>query len=253
MLINANSLNIQEQLWKVVDWFYPPCCCSCGKIGKLVCDDCFSSIQIPGIKTCSKCGEPIAKRGLCSRCHSHPPHFHSLRSLGYYSGVLRDVIHSLKYQRNLGLGEFFSVPLLQVIQHEKWPIDLVTAVPLNKKRQKERGYNQAEILAKPVARRMGIAYISNLLHRVKDTNSQVGLSLQERQNNVANAFVAESALVVSKNILIVDDVATTGSTMDACAKALMDVGTNQVFALTLAKTIGMRDEVIGTQNSTFRR
>jgi competence protein ComFC len=166
---------------------------------------------------------------------------------------LRDAIHSLKYQRNLGLGEFFSIPLLQVIRREKWKIDLITAVPLNEKRQKERGYNQAEVIARPLARKMGIPYSSNMINRIKNTHSQVGLSLLERQNNVAEAFITLSTLAVYKNVLIIDDVATTGSTLDACAKALMDAGTNKVFALTLAKTVGMRDEVIGTQNSTFRR
>ena len=173
--------------------------------------------------------------------------------MGYFTGPLRDAIHSLKYQRNLGLGEFFSIPLLQVIQREKWQIDLITAVPLNEKRQKERGYNQAEVLARPLARKIGIAYSSNMINRIKNTHSQVGLSLLERQNNVTDAFITLSTLVVSKNILIIDDVATTGSTLDACAKALKDAGARNVFALTLAKTAGMRDETIGTQNSTFRR
>jgi competence protein ComFC len=193
------------------------------------------------------------KPGLCNRCRTQPPNFYSLRSLGYFTGPLRDAIHSLKYQRNLGLGEFFSIPLVQVIRREKWQIDLVTAVPLNEKRQKERGYNQAEVLANPIARRMGISYSTNLIKRIKQTKSQVGLSLVERQNNVADAFLTVSSLVSSKNVLIIDDVATTGSTLDACAKALKDAGTRNVFALTLAKTAGMRDETVGTQNSTFRR
>jgi competence protein ComFC len=253
MLINTYPPNIQDKFWKVIDWLYPPSCCSCWKIGKLVCDDCFSSIQTPDVNTCKLCGESLKKPGVCLRCRTNPPHFHSLRSLGYFTGSLRDAVHSLKYQRNLGLGEFFSIPLAQVIQRERWQIDLITAVPLNKKRRKERGYNQAEILARPVAKKMGISYSSNLIQRIKHTNSQVGLSLQERQNNVVNAFLAVPALVKSKNVLIIDDVATTGSTMDACAKALMDAGTKNVFALTLAKTAGMRDDYIGTQNSTFRR
>ncbi len=142
---------------------------------------------------------------------------------------------------------------MQVIQREKWQIDLITAVPLNEKRHKERGYNQAEVLARPLARKMGIPYSLHLIKRIKQTKSQVGLSLLDRQNNVADAFLTVSTLVVSKNILIIDDVATTGSTLDACAKALKDAGAKNVFALTLAKTAGMRDETIGTQNSSFRR
>jgi competence protein ComFC len=253
MLITTNQLAIKEVFWKIIDWIYPPSCCSCGKIGKLFCDDCFSILQTPSIYSCTLCGEPLKKPGICLRCRTHPPHFYSLRSLGYFTGPLRDAIHSLKYQRNFGLGEFFSSPLAQIIMRERWQIDLITAVPLNEKRRKERGYNQAEVLAEPVARKMSVLYSSNIIKRIKHTDSQVGLSLQERQNNVAGAFLAVSELVNSKNILIIDDVATTGSTIDACAKALKDAGAKNVFALTLAKTVGMQDEVIGTQNSIFRR
>jgi len=246
MLITTYPPEIQEKFWKIIDWFYPPTCCSCGKIGKLVCDSCYATIQTPGINICSLCGEPLKKPGVCKRCLAHPPHFQVLRSLGYYTGPLKDAIRSLKYQRNLGLGEFFSIPLAQIILHERWQIDLITAVPLNKKRRKERGYNQAEVLAKPVARRLKIPYSTDLIQRVKPTVSQVGLSLMDRQMNVSNAFLAVPAMVKSKNILIIDDVATTSSTIDACAKALMDAGTKNVFAITLAKTVGMRDDVIGT-------
>jgi len=246
MLIDSHIHIIQDNFWKVIDWFYPPSCCSCEKIGKLVCDDCYSNLQTSSINACKFCGEPLKKSGICLNCQTHSPHFHKLRFLGYFTGPLRDAVHSLKYQRNLGLGEFFSIPLSQVIQREKWQIDLITAVPLNKKRLKERGFNQAEILAKPVARKLGILYASNLIRRIKDTNSQVGLSLQERHDNMTGAFISTPSLVKNKTILIIDDVATTGSTMDACAKALMDAGTKKVFDLTLAKTAGMRDEVIGT-------
>jgi ComF family protein len=253
MLITTNLVSIQKIYWQIIDWLYPACCCSCGIVGKLVCNNCFSNLQMPGINACTYCGEPLKKPGVCLHCRTHPPHFHSLRSLGYFTGSLRDAIHSLKYQRNFGLGNFFSVPLAQIVQRESWQIDLVTAVPLNKKRWKERGYNQAEVLAKPVARIIGVLYSSNLIQRIKHTNSQVGLSLQDRQNNVADAFLASPALVKTKNILIIDDVATTCSTMDACAKALKAAGTKNVFALTLAKTAGMQDDIIGTQNSIFRR
>jgi competence protein ComFC len=253
MLITTKQPATKEVFWKIIDWIYPPSCCSCVKIGKLFCDDCFSKLQTPGINSCFFCGEPLKIPGICLRCRTHPPHFYSLRSLGYFTGPLRNAIHSLKYQRNLGLGEFFSSPLVQIILRERWQIDLITAVPLNEKRRKERGYNQAEVLAKPVARKMRVLYSSNLIKRIKHTDSQVGLSLQERQNNVAGAFLVVSELVNFKNILIIDDVATTGSTIDACAKALKDAGAKTVFALTLAKTVDMQDEVIGTQNSIFRR
>jgi competence protein ComFC len=253
MLINTRTQNIQSSLWRIIDWFYPPSCCSCGKIGKIICDDCFSNIEKTGINSCIRCVEPIRKHGFCARCKKNPPNYSMLRSLGYYSGPLRDAVLSLKYQRNIGLGEFISSSLSEIVLREGWSIDLLTAVPLNAKRKRERGYNQAEVLAIPLARKLNKPYLSDLIQRVKSTTSQVGLSLQERQLNVADAFKADPLLSKNQTILLVDDVATTGATMNACAKALMVAGCREVFSLTLAKTIGLQDDLVGTKNSIFRR
>lgn len=123
----------------------------------------------------------------------------------------------------------------------------MAAIPLSSNRKKERGYNQAEILAKPIAKRMDLPYSEKLVYRSKHTSSQVGLSVRERQMNMKDAFRADPKMARDKNILLVDDVATTGATMDACAKALLEAGCRQVFGLTLAKTIGLQDNLLGTK------
>lgn len=209
-----------------------------------MCDDCYAKIEKPVRQICQKCSEPITRGVICNRCRKIPPHYSTLISLGFYSGTLRDAILTLKYKRNIGIGVFFAEPLSKIILNQGWKIDLVTAVPLSVRRKRERGYNQAEVLAKPLAQRLGWGYSNQLVHRKKETNSQVGLNLRERQLNMLNAFEAINGDFSGKTILIVDDVATTGSTMDACAKVLLEAGCKEVFGLTLGKTIGMQDAVV---------
>jgi len=125
---------------------------------------------------------------------------------------------------------------------ENWQFDAVAAIPLNKDRFKERGYNQAEVLARPLANLLKVPIISASIVRVKKTQSQVGLSLPQRKSNVENAFLADHQIVNSKKVLIVDDVATTGSTIDACSQSLLDAGAKSVFGLTLARALKQTDD-----------
>jgi len=119
---------------------------------------------------------------------------------------------------------------------------LIVPVPLSEKRLKERGFNQADILAKPLSWKTEIPYQNSCIHRVKETSSQVGLTLKDRINNVTNAFEADPTYMKSKTILVIDDVATTGSTINACAQSLIQAGARRVYALTLARTAGMKDD-----------
>lgn len=253
MQINTTSLVLNDVFWKCIDWIYPPVCCTCGAIGRLLCNSCYSQIAFIKSPGCIYCGEPIRSGSICTRCKQQTPNFSKLRSLAYYSGPLREAIVSLKYHRNIGLGSFFAPALCEIIVNEKWNIDLITAIPLSANRKKERGYNQAEIIAKPIARTMNLPYSDKSVYRNKHTSSQVGLSVKERQLNMKDAFKADPNVVKDKSILLIDDVATTGATMDACAKALLDAGCRQVFGLTLAKTVGLQDDLFGTKNSILRR
>ncbi len=125
--------------------------------------------------------------------------------------------------------------LAEVVQQCGWEVDVVMPVPLSPKRKKERGYNQAGLLAQPLAWDLGMEYQRRGLRRVRDTVSQIDLSRQERRTNVAGAFLADEKHVGGKRILLVDDVMTTGSTVNAAAQALVDAGTDEVFVVTLAR------------------
>jgi ComF family protein len=110
-------------------------------------------------------------------------------------------------------------------------------VPLSKKRLKERGYNQVGLVARPLAYQLGVQYEPDALRKTRDTRSQVGLSISQRSENVQNAYQADQKAVRSKSVLIMDDVATTGSTISACTSALLSAGAQEIYVLTIARAL----------------
>ncbi len=167
---------------------------------------------------------------------SAPP-YNALRSLAIYEGVVRECVHSLKYDGNQSLGEYFSRELIKCVQAEDWLLDGVIPVPLSTLRIKERGYNQSALLARPLALGLSLHYQPFGLKRIRNTQAQVELSALERRQNVAGAFRAVPEIVSGKNVLLVDDVTTTGSTLYECTRALKESGSNAVYCITLARPI----------------
>ncbi len=148
---------------------------------------------------------------------------------------MRTAIQRSKDYRDLGLAETLSRHLIGCLQNLAWPIDLVTAVPLSLKRIRERGFNQSDLLARPISLALRIPYQPGAVYRNRETVSQVGLTAAERRENVRDAFAARPNLVNDKNILIIDDVATTGATLNYCSTALLQSGARGVYCLTLAR------------------
>lgn len=164
-----------------------------------------------------------------------------LRSYGEYGGSLRNAILRLKFRRDIGLAEALSKHLISLYNELNMDIDLIVPVPLNKTRQRKRGYNQAGLLALPLAYAICKPYKSQAIERIRDTHSQVRLGASERKKNVQDAFHAHSRWIDGKKVLVVDDVTTTGSTMSACAKALSQAGASAVYGLTLARAVLQAD------------
>jgi ComF family protein len=125
--------------------------------------------------------------------------------------------------------------MVELAGKEKWEIDLVTPVPLGLARLAERGYNQSSLLARPLSLAMNIPYRPQILTRARETRPQVGLTAAERWVNVSGAFLAQTYGVTGRNVLVIDDVTTTGSTLEACAQALFTAGARQVYGLTFAR------------------
>ncbi|MRR29981.1 ComF family protein [bacterium] len=232
----AQVYRAHHLLWQMVDWVYPPRCAACGKWGERWCNACQQKVKvITTTDLCPLCGIPQAQAELCAECTTYLPVYTALRSWGTYEGTLRTAIHRLKYHSDIGLSEDLAKPLIGLLRDLSWQIDMITAVPLSGKRKRERGYNQAALLARWIGLSEGLPFHPNMIRRSRDTSSQVGLHAHQRRQNVAGAFNATSAQAVGKSILVIDDVATTGATMQACALALSNAGASRIYGLTLAR------------------
>lgn len=230
--------------WKILDLVFPPKCAGCNEWGHRFCPVCYQKPKLIPEPYCCMCGDRLASgyKLICNRCYLFPPIISAVRSWAYYDCVLQKAILKLKYKGDLGLGESLSRLLLEVISKQTWPIDLVIGVPLDHRRQKERGYNQSAYLARPLAHLMGLPYSAKAIKRIRLTRSQVGLSCGERLMNVKGAFFADKKIVIRKTILIVDDVITTGATLNECASALLSAGAFKVYGITLARAERLMEE-----------
>ncbi len=224
-------------MWEAVDWVYPPYCGGCGKFGERWCSDCQTQIERMPAEICPTCGNPFLGGTLCERCTAEPPAFLQLRSAAIFKGSIRKAIHQLKYNRDLGLGEALSKHLIDLVDEFGWPLDCVTSVPLSNAHLTERGYNQSNLLARPLALIRHIPFMPQALKRIRETRTQVGLSAKEREINVRDAFWANANLVRNKTVVVIDDVTTTGSTIRSCASALHVAGALSVYGLTLARAV----------------
>ncbi len=143
----------------------------------------------------------------------------------------------MKYRRNIGLGEALASQMADFLRCLQWDLDMIIPIPLGQKRLKERGYNQVALVAQPLAYLTGLAYIPQALWKSRDTRSQVGLNVSQRRENVDNAYQAAAEIVKRKSVLLMDDVATTGSTISSCTEALISVGARDVYAITIARAL----------------
>jgi ComF family protein len=224
--------------WASLDWVYPPRCGGCGSIGSRFCNHCLQETQIIQPTVCVICGRGLENPGTCQKCQINPPGYSGMRSWALFSGPLRNAMHRLKYKRDVALGDTLAQPLIRLLALTGWTIDFVTAVPAGVTRRVERGYNQAALLARPIALSQGMPLSLEVLRKSRETRSQVGLNAMERMRNVENAFQADSGNVRGKRILLIDDIVTSGATVTACTQALTQAGAQQVFVLTLARAVG---------------
>ncbi len=239
------SLKYHLYQWRFVlqDLFFPPGCAGCEKTGTHWCDECKAK-QVPmDGPACEICGLPQKTSQRCHACQTNPPYFDRVRTFARYENPFRKGIIRLKYHGNAALGEVFSVFLIQMLLSLQWNFDMVLPVPLSEARQKKRGYNQTALLAYPISQYFRLPYQPHTLQRIRNTRSQVGLTGGERRENLNNAFLADKKALQQKNIVLVDDVFTTGSTLNACAFALKSAGANQVYGITLGRPLGYDHEI----------
>ncbi|MCW8803949.1 MAG: ComF family protein [Ignavibacteriaceae bacterium] len=148
--------------------------------------------------------------------------------------TLQQIIHALKYNKQFKLGIFLGEILSEGIKYLNWQIDLIIPVPIHHLKKAERGYNQSDYIAKGLSKSLNIPYSTKTLKRTKYTESQTMLHINERADNVANAFKVRNAKKINgKNILVVDDIITTGATTQECARALVNRGAKRVYACSI--------------------
>lgn len=208
-------------------------------MGAWLCDDCLA--QIPRVlpPLCVCCGRALPPGGtvsLCARCQNGRLQITQIRTVVYFEGVVRKAVHRFKYNGLTALSEPLGKLMASYWVEHPMPVDLVVPVPLHLARLRERGYNQAALLARELASRTNLAVNEQVLERRRATAPQVELNARQRMENVRDAFhcVREDVLD-GKQILLIDDVCTTGSTLEACAAALRAGGACVVRALTLAR------------------
>lgn len=220
-----------------------------------ICDNCLASFTPLSEKICTVCGRPLeslpaltGESVMCPACKQGKYGFDRARSYGLYQGALIRAILLLKFEEMAPLGRWFAERLAEVVRGESEVLaaDVVVPVPLHHDRQRERGYNQADLIARPLARRLGLPCRSVLLVRTKPRPDKLHLSLAERWDSVRGAFAARPGKRVDNfRVLLVDDVMTTGATLDACARALRQAGARSVAGLTVARAAGNALPVAG--------
>jgi len=223
--------------WGILDIIYPPVCGGCGRLGSRWCQDCQRNVQHLVEPVCEVCGISIDGLGLCADCQRLRPRYRILRSWSVFDDPVRNALYKLKYSRDMALGDALAAQLLDFVIGLKWPIEMIIPVPLGKKRSQERGYNQVSLIVRPLALAAGMSFAFDGLARVRETRSQVGLTKKERCANVDRAFQAQGTRVNGRVVLLMDDVATTGSTLSSCAEALCAAGARDVFVLTVSRAL----------------
>ena len=218
----------------VLDLLFPLRCAVCSHEGQLLCRDCEPTLPRLEKPYCSICAEPGSAL-VCERCATTTLAIDGTRAPYLFDGAVRDMVHNLKY-RNLrasssDLGRLVS----GYLEANPVPADVLVPVPLRKRAERARGYNQSQLLAREVSKRTGIPMETNLLHRTRNTPPQVSMdSYEERRENISGAFECRRD-VGGRSVVVVDDVVTTGSTVSACASALKAAGAASVWALAIAR------------------
>jgi ComF family protein len=237
---------VAAPLTALLDLLYPRACCCCGgRTAASVCEPCFTQLRFLRPPWCIRCGVPLQTPGdaprYCGRCILQPPHFVRARAALIYEAQhdnpLARAIRRYKYDRDASLAPALARLLIDNLQQIPAP-DLIVAVPLHRQRLQWRGFNQALLLAKRLGKHLRARVDLSLLQRTRATQPQVELGDDQRRANVRGAFrLSDPAAVRDRSILLMDDVMTTGATVDECSRVLLRAGAASVEVLTLARAV----------------
>ncbi|HEX6349900.1 MAG TPA: ComF family protein [Candidatus Dormibacteraeota bacterium] len=219
----------------LLDWVLPPRCGGCRRLGAWLCPRCFRAIRRLEEPLCPRCGRQLAFRDDFCSCRKRLRHVARLRAAAAYEVPLSAAVHRFKYSGWRALAQPLSALLAARLAVDGLPAAHIVAVPLHRNRRRQRGYNQSEELARELRRRLSLKPPPGRLLRIRDTPPQVGLDRLRRLQNVKEAFEYKGPRASGEPVLLVDDVVTTGATLEACAAALQAAGFGRISGITLAR------------------
>jgi ComF family protein len=221
-----------------VDSFFPRRCVGCGTVGDFLCPDCLAKLPSLLPPLCPHCGRPQASGVVCASCWQRRTDIDGIRSPFKFDAVVRKSIHELKYRNLKAISPCLAGLLADYLRANPLPGEALVGVPLHPRRLRQRGYNQSSLLARELGRLIDLPVIDDCLIRIKEALPQVrAVDVEERRRNVADAFVCRDERVNGKQIILIDDVCTSGATLESCAAALKNKGAMSVWGLTLAREI----------------
>lgn len=254
--MDFNLQKIRTLYKKTLDFIFPSniyCICCGNLVDKsrvyALCDNCLETIHWANERSCSKCGKILVeneKRKLldkireteevCSDCKNNNHFFERGFTCMQYGLIEKEMIHKFKFNGHAYMGDKLGKIMLDRILLESLHVDMVTSVPMHPKKQVKRGYNQSELMAKVVAKGLGVGYNNRVLIRNKYNAPMNKLDAKQRYSNIKNSYgISNKALNLNKkHVLLIDDIYTTGSTVDECSRILIEAGAGKVYVLTLA-------------------
>jgi ComF family protein len=247
--------SVADRLDWLVDWLYPPRCRACGETfqgrdAQYFCSACWRKIRLVGHPMCNVCGRPFPDGSgddhTCGLCLARRPHFAQAWAWACYpreeaeEHPLRQAVQKFKYGRKVSLGKPLGRLMARGCREflKDCDAEVIIPVPLHPKRLRWRGFNQSVLLARQLSRAYGIPADPLVLRRIRETSPQTQLNEEERRRNVRGAFaLAQKTSLEGRKVLLVDDVYTSGATVNECSRTLMRSGAKQVFVLTLTHAV----------------
>jgi competence protein ComFC len=232
---------VRNSLFSMIFPWYCPGCTALMRYPASICEKCLSRLKRIEPPFCNRCGAPIPRHWrvqVCPECKLGKSSLSRIRSTFYYEGLVKTMIHEVKYKRAARyLGEFSECLFLALRSEFPTSIQAIVPVPLHKARAWERTFNQAELISRNLSRLSGICVWKGL-RKIKITPSQSSLSGAARRSNLKQAFVFVRSEFRPKSVLLVDDIITTGATLEECARTLRkSAGIRTIYALTIARAV----------------
>lgn len=227
-------------LWKKgLGILYPQTCCFCGKVSReSICHACKKQVEYISEPRCKKCGKPIQQEAkeFCCDCEGKDTYYDQGRNLWLHKGMVKKSIYEFKYKnrRIYGIGYAEEMYRLYKEKIRDWNVTCIIPIPLHRNRKRQRGYNQAEIIAKHLGKLMGIKVDTKAVERIQNTKPQKELGPKERRRSLQQAFRIKKGWKCERSVLLIDDIYTTGSTIDCVAKVLKGYGVSKVWFLTIS-------------------